>query len=293
MPGGEIVVVGAAAAKGMQATEEVLEGSPKDRDSVRKAMQGTRGLEVAGNAKADRLAARQLTINKIMKPLFWFSNYQSQYFRDQFEEDLAEKLTEVPEENIQAPAPIVAAQAMEGLSFSFSEADLKELYLNLIRTASDDRAAQHAHPSFASIIKCLTPAEARLVQIVLGRPEDTPASEIRWKNTDGSFIARIRHVLDLHDTDVSMGTNQRVFVPELEAYVSNWVRLGLVNMDYTKHRASSDAYDWVEKRPEYIEEQNSAKQVGWEVTFEKGLLVPTAFGRQFYAAVKPTNPEIA
>jgi hypothetical protein len=64
-----------------------------------------------------------------------------------------------------------------GLSYTFEEPSLKDLYLNLLATASDDRRADQAHPAFAEIIKQLTPDETKLLNSTL-RNRDTPMARI-------------------------------------------------------------------------------------------------------------------
>ena len=80
---------------------------------------------------------------------------------------------------------------MQGLSYTFDEPDLKDLYLNLLTTATDDRRTDDAHPAFADVIKQLTPSEARLLNEILGQAAVTIA---RVKNMveSGGFHLSLR-----------------------------------------------------------------------------------------------------
>ncbi len=79
---------------------------------------------------------------------------------DEFAEDMAQKTAHLGEDDIVEPKANVAAQAMQGLGFSLDEPDLKEMYLNLLATASTKGRDHQAHPAFAEIIRQLTSEEA-------------------------------------------------------------------------------------------------------------------------------------
>ena len=50
----------------------------------------------------------------------------------------AEKLKNVPEENIVTPPPSIAGPVFEALRFSGEDIDLRELYTNLLASAMDN-----------------------------------------------------------------------------------------------------------------------------------------------------------
>lgn len=233
----------------------------------------------------DRMAAKQLTINKLLAPLFWFAGYRRDYFESgAFAEDMAEKMASVPHEELVSPAPNVAAQAMEGLSYSLDEPDLKEMYLNLLATASDRRNAAGAHPSYASVIRQLSAEEASLLPRFLANRAGEPMAEIRMKLNEPKrgFHTLTRHVVDLRSPE----TSQPIVLADWPIYVDNWVRLGLVEADYLTHRVAEDAYDFVRERDEFTRLEVSADE-SYELAVEKGLLKPTDFGTRFRLAVLP------
>lgn len=71
--------------------------------------------------------------------------------------------------------------------------------------------------------------------------------------------------------------------PNALMWVDNWQRLGLVNVAYSESRSGKDAYDWVQTRPEYV---RLAERPGIiKLSFDRGLIRTTEFGRQFFRAV--------
>lgn len=69
--------------------------------------------------------------------------------------------------------------------------------------------------------------------------------------------------------------------PQAPTWVDNWRRLGLVNVTYTEIQMDAGAYDWVQKRPEYVRLADLITQL----SFDRGLMQTTDFGRQFLRAV--------
>jgi len=70
----------------------------------------------------------------------------------------------------------------------------------------------------------------------------------------------------------------------LAVYVDNWVRLGLMDITYdveAPHQPPApDPYVWVQQRPDYPKITGE----GVVISFDKGLLRVTDFGRRFLRA---------
>lgn len=288
MTGLEIGAAGAAVFKGVGAAEKALGGGEPEKALIRDLARESLGARAAADAMGDRMAMKQFMINKLLGPLFKFSGYREGYFKSgKFAEDLASKMSGVPEENLISPAPNVAVQAMEGLSFSLDEPDLKEMYLNLLATASDNRRADKAHPSYAGLIRQLSAEEAELLPLFLAEPAGVPMAEIQLNLVSGAtrsgFRTVARHVVDWIDHD----TGGLAEVPDWPVYVDNWNRLGLVNATYQKWRSAENAYDYVKMRPEYTRQPLPASEdETFELGVQGGLLIPTDFGMRFGKAIE-------
>ncbi len=249
-------------------------------------------IKVAGDSPDVRAAGRELgkafltitkTINLALLPLaavnFGFEKARD-YFQKDFRAELGEKLRDVPEESIVAPKPSIAGPALQGLAFSHEEPDLKELYLSLLASAMDGRTSEEAHPAFVEVIRQLTAEEARLLRSVLGTP-NMPIVELRLNLAEPQgFVTLRRHVMRFDQ----VSTKTPIENPRLPAFVDNWIRLGLVDVDYGKRLTNETSYDWVNVRPELSRLKAEHETEGMTVTFETGVLSRTAFGLQFAAA---------
>lgn len=78
---------------------------------------------------------------------------------------VADRLKDVPPEDIITPKPNVAGPAIEALRYTGHEETLSDMYANLLAASMDKTSAQGAHPAFVEIIKQLTPDEAKIVAL--------------------------------------------------------------------------------------------------------------------------------
>lgn len=287
MTGGEI----AAAAAG-QAVAKAAKAALSEDDGTKKeivaAARDTPGFSRAAELRGRRLAAREQAVLNLFRPLYRLVGVSREYFEGDFAGDLAAKLAGVPEERRTVPSAPLAAQAMQGLGWSLDEPELKEMYLNLLAGATDSARSRSAHPSFAEIIKQLSPQEASLLNVLLptidrGMPMVGARLLVSKSRQPGQFIQLARHILDLKSI-----TGAPAVQPMLATWVDNWVRLGLVEADYASYRANEGAYDWAEQRPELSRLRSTHDTDDSEVELQKGLIRSTDFGKQFMRAV--TSP---
>ncbi|WP_396047091.1 Abi-alpha family protein [Aeromicrobium sp. UC242_57] len=125
---------------------KAIKNDPKTAESLLDLAKETPHFQAAANSVAKRQAVKQALILKFWQPLGRFAGASSDYFNSEFPADLTEKMKNVPDEEIQTPKPNVAMPALEALAYSVEEAELKEMYLNLLARASDKRTSSLAHP---------------------------------------------------------------------------------------------------------------------------------------------------
>jgi hypothetical protein len=273
--GGE--VLGAAASAAARTGKKVLAEDESTKAQLARLSEESAEMKAAARAYAKRVEIRQQIVLQIMRPLGRLAGFSKDYFERTFSEDLAEKLADVPDDQVQSPPPNIAVPAMQALGYSLDEPSLKEMYLNLLANASDKRQSDTSHPAFAEVIKQLSSAEARFLGQVL-RAEMVPIARAKT-SVPGTAGHQVRHHNLLELTDVATG--QPTENPHLSAWIDNWVRLGLVERDFAHHFTDEERYAWTELRPEVTR----LKDQGEVVSFDKGVLRATDFGRRFATAV--------
>ncbi|MGV0733057.1 DUF4393 domain-containing protein [Mycolicibacter sinensis] len=277
MTGIEPAAIAGAAAK---AVGKAAEEDPKEKEQLRKIAENTGALDPAAKILAKRIAMKQHVRLKLLQPLGMLFGVSRDYFATDFESEMADRLQDIPEEELMTPSMNVAGPVVQGISFTVDEPDLRAMYLNLLATASDRRVQQAAHPSFAEIIRQLSAEEAKWLAGVLPSGQE-PMVEIRAEdNPGGGYRVLATNVLDWVETN-----GEHVSRPEHSLYVDNWQRLGLVNIDFGAHLARDDAYGWVESNPLFTALRSQHSSGGTKVKFEKGILRVTEFGRTFFEVV--------
>jgi len=251
-------------------------------------------IKAAGESPEAKEAAKNIgktaviitnTINNALMPLaainFAFDKAR-EYFANRFQSDLAERASSIPPEYIIEPKASIAGPTLQGLAFTHQEPSLKEMFLSLLATSMDGRVADEAHPAFVEVIKQLNSSEADLIRAVLVSSSPIAIAQVRTENkNDQGHTVILRHLLNLQNLD----TQQQVENLRLAAIIDNWTRLGLVEVEYGPYLTEPNAYDWVDKRNEYIRLSQEYNDATKTVKFEKGYIVRTEFGKQFAKAV--------
>ncbi|WP_433301063.1 DUF4393 domain-containing protein [Actinoplanes sp. CA-030573] len=275
MNGSEIAaagkVVGAAVNKALSPDEET-------NKSIVALAAETAEMKAAARTRGARVALVERVKLKLWYPVARLFGESAAYFEDAFVDEMAAKTADIPSENMVTPPPSVLVPTMQVLSYIAEEPDLKELYLNLLTTASDDRRNADAHPAFAQVIKELTASEANLLNTVLAQ-EQWPI--VRVENTvPGGYQVKMMHLTPFRIN--GEGSTQNSLIP---TWIDNWVRLGLVDATYAEHAVNEAAYEWVTTSPDYVR-IGEMPDVD-SITFTKGLIRRNAFAERFYRAVSP------
>jgi hypothetical protein len=284
--GGEIIKAGSDAAKNSRdirkATQEALVEAAKD----------TPGFKQAAEIRGRKTAIREQWGLVIMKPLAGIMGISRDYFNTDFSKDFGQKIADIPKENLQTPKASIAGPVMEGLGYSLDEPELKDLYLELLAAASDDRRAASAHPSFVQTIRQLTAEEARYLQNLLTvGADEVPVARLRRVNLPSNTFAEIFPlVVDLQ------GDGKPVYDSNYRAYVDNWTRLGLVTVNFSEQLMTPGTYDWIEDRPETADAREAIAnadpaEVGvngttsLDLRIDQGVITVTSYGALFGQAV--------
>lgn len=278
MVSGEEVAVAATTAVG----KEILKGGSGSEAILSSLAADDSAMKRAATLHAENVLVRTALVNKLFSRIGGWFGVSREYFERDFDVDLAEKITFIPEDDVTEPKPVVAVPAIQGLGYSLDEPDLKDMYLELLASATDRRDPDLAHPSFAEIIKQLSPAEARELRGVL-KFVRLPIVRVKVHRADKtSFNYVATHVLGPYPGAAAQRTSKRSHAE----FVDNWIRLGLVEVDYGAYLKADRAYHWANTAPEVMDTRDQVQGAdGQSVEFDRGILEPTKFGRNFARAV--------
>lgn len=250
-------------------------------------------IRAAGDSQEGKEAASQIgkaavtltkALNNCLLPIaavnYAFDRARS-YFDNEFATDLERVTTDIPPESMIEPKASLAGPTLQGLAFSHDEPDLKELYLELLASAMDTRHASEAHPAFVEIIKQMTADEARALRDVIVYSK-VPVARIKahHRTPQAGTILLVSHLMDWRDLE----KEEPLANPNVPIMVVNWIRLGLVEVNYSVWMTNDDAYSWMNSRPELAELRQKYGKGDVEVRPERGILYRTALGERFATA---------
>lgn len=210
------------------------------------------------------------------------------YFANSFGKKLEAQAQDIPPDSLRDPAPTVAAQALQGLAFCHEEESLESMYLALLATSMDGRTPKDAaHPAFVEIVRQLTGDEAQILKVFLGPPDTQAIAQIRTQkpSTDKfDFVPGPQVTISRYLTGLTRN-GAPAEIEGLGAMLDNWIRLGLIEVDFNRQFTAPAAYDWAEKRPEFIRARAQYETDTDKVVAVGGVLGVTEFGQRFAAAV--------
>lgn len=188
---------------------------------------------------------------------------------------LAEKLKNTNETQIVEPEAYVAVPALQQLSYSYDSEDLRQLYANLLASSMIEDTKWNVHPSFVEIIKQLSPADARAMNVI-NNPEylTVMTLAIREIKTD-TYINLIKNysvdLIGLYPDD-----------QQLSSSLENLQRLGLININYNVMVRPDSKYEPYETDPLFSKIRDYFKDNKEnEMAYKKGLIELTDFGISF------------
>lgn len=253
-------------------------------------------IKAAGDSPEAKEAASNLgrtavtltkAINNALLPLAAINfacDKAKNYFGSVFQRELSERAAKIPQDSIIEPKASIAGPALQGLAFTHEEPLLKNLYLGLLATAMDGRVANSAHPAFVEIIKQLDGEDADLIRGALRCKDPIAIAEIRLTDKEEQdFTILTTHLLNLQTG--AGRTTTPVENERLPALVDNWGRLGLVQVSYERQLSATNAYAWIEQRPELARFRQQYAASEGIVTYRKGALWRTHLGERFAYAV--------
>lgn len=197
---------------------------------------------------------------------------------------VAEKLRDIPTENIITPKPNIAVPAIEALRYTGHEPSLSEMYANLLATAMNKETANQAHPSFVEIIKQITPDEAKIVNLFTDPNRLYPLLHIRQEYKQGNAEG-LQGGYDIIPIFTDLGEVAQCEVQSnVPAYIVNLCRLGLCEIPPMNKYTDVDVYSKLKSSPILEALKLSTEQNGLVYVEKEMRLSITPFGHQFAQA---------
>ena len=212
------------------------------------------------------------------------ANLTFRYKLEAFEDDLKEKIKNIPEENLQVPPAKIAGPVLEALRYAYDEAELRDMYEEMLATAMDNRKAQQVHRSYVDAVKQMEPLDAQILR------------RIYDYNTITTFHVTIHlaedqqqyyvNAMPYHYNDILCKLGDPF---QVSASISNLLRLGLlistggVLREGVAERIEKEPY--LQKRFEYYNQLQGGAII--KVSSDCNIISLDSYGRYFVDVCMP------
>jgi len=199
-----------------QVTSDALQLLPKAYDDLLKPATQELGKGLETIAKA---------LNIVLSPLagmVWGFDRLKEFL----DEDVSRRLAERRTKKITTPTPSVAVPTLFALTYLGSESELRDLFANLLVSATDAESAAMVHPAFVEIIKQLSADEAKILSSLRNQKYFPIICEGNYSDGDyhdaHSMLSEIYK--DFNGVCTSAGVKEGI---ETDHYLDNLLRLRL------------------------------------------------------------------
>lgn len=231
-------------------------------------------LQPAAKQVGDALGATLGFVNLILRPIQTFTMAGSSVM-DRVDQAVREVLVDHPESRIVEPKAYIASNAFIGMASSLDEKPLRDMYAKLLAAASLQEMQSAVHPSYADVIRQMTPREAEIFPRL---KQKAPAVRVDLHGDDGYIT--IAYGFDWPNTE-SVSTME----------VENLQRLGLVEVSFDRRIAGDGFYrELLEKFVDYKERESEViSSSGRSPKLRFGMVKMTEFGVRFHNVCASTE----
>lgn len=209
------------------------------------------GAKQAGQLVQDLVKTIQLAL----APLQFASAYQ-----DRLRAFIDRSVRSVPEADRVSPPPQILGPIVEGIRYEPEGTPLDAMFSELLSSSMSVARLRNVHPAFVTIIRSMSPDEAKILHGLADRPID----RVSWSNFD-----RARNFFDPSVTEQMAVPSGLAFPENISVYLEHLQQLGLVRPIVLKSQ-----------EPTFVDGvQNGLRH------HERYLL--TAWGQQFINACTP------
>ena len=197
---------------------------------------------------------------------------------EQYNRELQGSVSNIPPEKLIEPDIQITAQALENSKYCIESKELRKLFVNLISNSMNSDCTNIVHPSFAEIIKQMSPLDARILKS-LNPGENFP------------LVDYVVETVNDHSYETLLSN---AFIPSFEeielvnasASISSLNRLGIVSFVTGSFITNDDLYAPYRKT-EFFQKLSAEilrYKPGQKATFHKYLGHFTPLGMNFFEA---------
>lgn len=155
---------------------------------------------------------------------------------EEYKISIANKVSQVSEENLIKPAMSIIGPALEASKYYIDEEILREMFANVVAASMDDSKTNTLHHSFVEIIKQLSPQDAQNLLILKRNPNRGIVNFIKLYDNGQGYEIINSNVFIGDLPDIVTGSENATSVTNLE-------RLGLVKISFEENYNDKRHYE--------------------------------------------------
>ena len=144
---------------------------------------------------------------------------------EKFIPSIAEKISKIPDKNLQEPKMSILGPTLEASKFYIEEEEIREMFSNLIAASMDSDYNTSIQNSFVEIIKQLTPYDAKLFKTFFHHGGNPAMSVIKRNQNESLEILIELFYKNYYFQDYILN----------EISINNLERLGLIQIKYNEY----------------------------------------------------------
>ncbi len=187
---------------------------------------------------------------------------------------LAKKLDSVDPNKIVQPEMHIAVPALQAISYSMNNEDLRNLYSNLLAKSMNTDTRDSVHPAFVEIIKQLSPLDAQVLHIICTN-QVNPLIDINLFNT---VTRAIRSNLQKNFTTIDIASPDLISIS-----IENLKRLNLIDVPYDGSYSNTKLYEKLYETEYYKSlEHVCSNYPDFKLDVHTKYILVTDIGKSFY-----------
>lgn len=191
------------------------------------------------------------------------------------EQETAKEISKIPETNIQEPKFNIAGPTLDAAIYHLEEQEIRSMFAKLLASSIDSSKNDISQPAFPEIIKQLTIIDARILSFIynsINYSDSIIKLHIVKKLNDGSYNVALEHIY--LKPQLSAFSEQRI-----SSSVTNLIRLGLVNVDYSASLLDDSMYKYYQEYVDNLSTSDLPEDRQFELM--KGVIKLSSLGKDF------------
>lgn len=202
-----------------------------------------------------------------------------------WQREMEKKYNAIPEDNRVEPQLNIVGPTLESMKYNIMDDDLAEMFSNLLVSDMDKTTQALCTPSFVKVIEQITPNDARMfftLYTAYNHNQDRGICKISFSPKSKPGFVLVEGITPEFFTNID---EPKLNVYEKSRSIRNLQRLGLIEVDFSRHYTDNEVYAKIYNSTDRIGIESAVSaQLNDELSSKiesKGVMMLSSFGMDF------------